>query len=342
MKNLLICIVCGVLLTGCAPKVRVTKNPTDCDQGIRYYRPKPYLFVTASGQSTTTGSGSSTRTTVVPSDQFVSIQLQYLPDFSEEYAISVRPGLGTADVEIGLEDGWNLTSINQNLDSNFDENVGAIADLVGSVGGLVGTSSGLNPATSRKSVEVANRIAARNVPLGYYEAVVGRDDCGKKQLYGWRYLGFVPFASCPIRTCGSESTHCSENSNLFGLVFENGVMTFKQLTSISYIQDATYVAPSVEQPSMPSMSSAGQQIDAELPSRLQQFLRNELQDQNLTVSYEGFGDGNRLEIFTDLPSTTVIQAVAEFPETLERRPIVNPLSRQPQIPVEENMGSSQR
>ena len=41
--------------------------------------------------------------------------------------------------------------------------------------------------------EPQGRILATNIPFGFYEAVIARDPKGKKQLYGWRYVGFMPF-----------------------------------------------------------------------------------------------------------------------------------------------------
>lgn len=222
---------CG--LAGCTPRVRVRQNPGPQDTGIRYYRPKPYLKIEPAGVSVTEGK----KTTVTPSDEFVSITLEYLPDFSEEYSIDVRPGLGVAEVSIGLQDGWNLTSINQTLDSQFDENVEAIAALTKAASGFVptGKSIGTPEGSSQRFV-----VAATNVPLGYYESVISRDGCGRKRLYGWRYVGFLPFAACPTDMCGSQHLACSSvPSELFGLVFEQGAMVFRRLDAIDPVGSTT-------------------------------------------------------------------------------------------------------
>ena len=122
--------------------------------------------------------------------RLVRISLAYLPDFSEEYSIDVRSGLGIANVGIKLEDGWNLTEINQELDSQTDENTKALAEcLLTAVGDVVPTASkGENLATASFTVP------ARNVPIGFYESIIGLDSRGCKRLYGFRYVGFVPFA----------------------------------------------------------------------------------------------------------------------------------------------------
>ena len=115
------------------------------DTGIQYYRPKPYLLVSPAGVTVSTESsdgGTKTVITTGESDRFVHISLQYVPDFGEEYSITVRSGLGVNNTTITLQDGRNLTSINQQLDSRFDENVKAVAELVKAAGGLAGAGVG--------------------------------------------------------------------------------------------------------------------------------------------------------------------------------------------------------
>ena len=222
-------------LTGCPPRVVVKQNPGPRDQGVRYYRPKPYLLVTPYQFEQVVD-----RTILLgpPSDQYVTIGLQYLPDFGEEYSIHVRTGLGTADVELQLEDGWNLTAINQDLDSQFDENISAVADLLGAAApqGIVPTPR----AGERLPPPHQTVVRASNVPLGYYEAVIGRSPAGPKQLYGWRYIGFLPYQHCPVEPCGLATEPC-ETLDLYGLVFDNGVMTFRPLYDVQQrIPPASY------------------------------------------------------------------------------------------------------
>src|SRR5579863_4067437 len=228
----LIGVVAGVLISGCTPSVRVTKNPADNCDGIRYYRPKPYLLIMPAGLvhyqqekppaavpkgsakaeypgnpslygDASTRSSDALRTVaakadadggnkteIVASIKLVEIKLEYLPDFTEEYAISVRPGLGVAEVGITLQDGWNLTGINQKLDSKFAETLAAaagIAKTAASAGGAPRATQDFTP----------SQFFASNVPFGYYEAVISADPNGCKRLYGWRYVGFMPTLTCP-------------------------------------------------------------------------------------------------------------------------------------------------
>ncbi|MDZ4852618.1 MAG: hypothetical protein SGI77_25295 [Pirellulaceae bacterium] len=229
---------------GCTPRVRVRANPTIKDPGIRYYRPKPYLFVSSVGEKSVTNNPDESTTTVTkPDPKYVNLQLQYLPDFSEEYAVDVRTGFGTADVSLTLEDGWNLTGINQKLDSKTAENIAASAELLKGIASVaspgIGGGRSANGATA-SAYEM--RIAATNVPLGYYESVIGRDSCGRKHLYGFRYIGFMPFQGCPVAMSGREAG-CCQSTDLYGLVFENGVMMFKSLNEVAAIQDPSRMLP---------------------------------------------------------------------------------------------------
>lgn len=238
MKNALcFFFIFGVVCysVGCTPRVRVIANPQPHQKGIRYYRPKPYLLVTSGQAAVITNQAEKTVTTTTePDKRFVNIQLQYLPDFEEEYALDVRTGFGTADVGIKLEDGWNLTEINQDLDSKTSDNISAVSDLIGSI-----AKSAAASAPSDKSIRSAAAtsftIQATNVPLGYYESVIGRDSCGRKRLYGFRYLGFIPYASCPQIMRGVESANC-QSADMYGLVFEGDAMVFRPLDQIQQLE----------------------------------------------------------------------------------------------------------
>lgn len=210
-------VVLLLATAGCIPRTFVRKNPAPNDTGIRYYRPKPYLKV-APFVNAVTGEASTSQ---------VAIDLVYMPDYSEEYAIHVRSGFGVNNTSITLDQGWNLTALNVELDSQTDENLTALGSLVGSLpGAALGARAG-----SAESVVVT----ATNVPLGFYEAVLGQGPCGK-QLYGFRYVGFMPFATCPTTGCGGPvgfDCHAADHE-LYGLVFENGTMTFKTIGSIRH------------------------------------------------------------------------------------------------------------
>lgn len=206
------------VIAGCAPRIRVTANPGPDAQGIRYYRPKPYLKVVPAEIQIAKDASR-----IEPG--LVKITLEYLPDFSEEYAVDVRSGFGVADVSLKLEDGWNLTQINQKFDSQTDENISAAGDLIKAISGLVPTAA---ESADRSPIEFT--VPATDVPLGFYESVIGRGPDGRKQLYGFRYLGFLPYQSCPTVMGGVEVACCGGPAvTLYGLTFAGGRMVFKPL-----------------------------------------------------------------------------------------------------------------
>ena len=197
------------LLAGCLlPRTTVHRNPGPNDLGVRYYRPKPYLFIKPMADRDGR-----------PVDGYVTLEQVTLPDFGEEYSIHVRSGLGTNDTEIRLEDGWNLTALNIDIDSQFDENLKAVAEVIEAVPRATAAGRGELPALA---------VRATNVPLGLYESVVATGADCKKRLYGFRYVGFMPYAPCPLESCGVEQMACCAG-DIYGLAFADGVMVFRPL-----------------------------------------------------------------------------------------------------------------
>lgn len=206
-RILLSILILSVTATGCATTT-VKKDPGPHDKGIRYYRPKPYLLLQPHQGN---------------SPDYVSIMMQYMPDFSEEYSIRAHSGLGWNKTEVTLSDGWNLTNIKQELDSQTDENLNALANLASK---FVAPSEGnAQPGTP------ALVVKAKNVPFGYYESVISRGQDGRKRLYGWRYVGFMPFNQCPVVSGGVECQDCY-SSVIYALAFEEGTMVFVPMTKL--------------------------------------------------------------------------------------------------------------
>lgn len=201
-----------LMLPGCLPRTTVHKHPGPHDLGVRYYRPKPYLMI----KPMTDRDGR-------PVDGYVSMEQVTLPDYGEEYSIHVRSGLGTNDTEIKLEDGWKLTALNISVDSQFDESLKAVADVIEAVPRATAAASERMPALA---------VRASNVPLGLYESVLSVGSDCKKRLYGFRYIGFMPYAACPLESRGVERTGCFAGA-IYGLVMEDGVMVFRPLDEVS-------------------------------------------------------------------------------------------------------------
>jgi hypothetical protein len=105
-----------MVICGCA-KVKVT--PVDHDspysEGIRFYRPHPYLLVTEK----LTAQGHTLEGNII-----------YLPQKKEEYVIDVQPGIGKVDAKFKLEHGWRLTDFGEVRDSKAPEMIEAFSDLL--------------------------------------------------------------------------------------------------------------------------------------------------------------------------------------------------------------------
>ena len=235
MRKALCLLAMALVFTGCARMV-VRKHPGPKDTGIRFYRPKPYLFIgpggpakeaagkgdqkagESGGEKCESVSKPETELTLLP----VVMRVEYLPDYSEEYSIKMRPGLGITKLAVTLTDGWNLTSVNAETDQQYDEILKSVADLVSAVGSVAGGAK-------RASY---NGHAESDVPLGYYEAVLACNECGTKELIGWRYIGFMPCMACPTRaTVNRESYQCGQES-LFALVFKGNSLRMQRMDTL--------------------------------------------------------------------------------------------------------------
>lgn len=253
----LVWLSCLILFAvGCA-STTVTRHPGPNDCGVRFYRPKPYLLVTPAGGN---------------SPQAVQIKLEYLPDFSEEYSIHIRSGLGANKTKVTLDQGWNLTKLDYDVDSKVPENISAVADLIDKVGGILPTA---------KTDREGTTVKANNVPLGYYEAVLGCGPSGGKQLFGWRYVGFLPYAQCPTDMSGYACGDC-QSETLFALVFENGTMTFKSLTETATAELAAGPADALD-----ASEDDLEPFRLQLTKALKKQLKTELVPDDVSLAWEG-------------------------------------------------------
>jgi hypothetical protein len=106
-------------MTGCAG-VEITRisSENSYKEGLRFYRPYPYLWVTKDkAKDNLQGS------------------IIWLPNKNEEYVIRVKSGIGSVDAKFTLENGWNLTGLNEIRDSKTPEMItaltGSLKDLKG-------------------------------------------------------------------------------------------------------------------------------------------------------------------------------------------------------------------
>ena len=230
----------ALLLGGCS-SVNVVKNPSAGDNGIRYYRPKPYLLVTPADAT----------------GRMVKMEILQLPDYCEEYSIHPR---GKKPPEVKLKDGWNL------------EGVGG----GGAPPPPPGAAPPPPPTDPLKLPEAV--LVAGNVPIGLYESVF---DYGGpvKFLKGWRYVGFSPWGGglpngtdkaalanvqkgCPA-CIGPDSV---VQGPLYGIVFFNGAMTFRQIDEIANNMTCPEYVKPYSPPAEPKPVAPGVRTEPAVPS----------------------------------------------------------------------------
>lgn len=96
------------------------------DEGLRFYRPWPYLWVTSAANGA------------------CAVQIVYLPRTDQEYVVRATAGLGSVSFKPVLTDGWNLTSLDGQIDSKAGEVLTALGGVAGALGAkaTLGTASG--------------------------------------------------------------------------------------------------------------------------------------------------------------------------------------------------------
>jgi hypothetical protein len=115
-------------MTGCAGVeiVRISsENPNQ--EGVRFYRPHPYLWVTKDKDDNLQG-------TII-----------WLPNKNEEYAIKVKSGIGSVDTKFKLADGWNLTEFGEVRDSKIPETITALTGSLKSLTDILRLARGEKP-----------------------------------------------------------------------------------------------------------------------------------------------------------------------------------------------------
>lgn len=146
-------------------------------EGLQYYLPKPYLLVVSLPEEASrpkmqeqtppkkdpagdaTPDGNKTPAASVSDMSFLAatkqyqVKLIYLPDFSRRYAVSISAGLGTAQMNAQLQNGWMLTSLNGSSDSKIPETITALAALASSIGGAVTGAGGAAKAPTKTAFD---------------------------------------------------------------------------------------------------------------------------------------------------------------------------------------------
>jgi hypothetical protein len=164
------------------------------------------------------------------------MEIKYLPDYNEEYSIKLRPGIGTGSLGINLQDGWNLTSVNMQTDQKLPELLTSLGGLIGAVTGKGGNASGGSGGTTKGGGGASDTFVIvdtrPDVPLGFYEPIVASDPNGRKSLFGWRYVGFMPFAGCAVTPCPETKVVTCTDADLYGLIATSDSIKFARLHEI--------------------------------------------------------------------------------------------------------------
>jgi hypothetical protein len=161
------------------------------------------------------------------------MDIKYLPDYNEEYSIKLRPGLGVGSLQMQLQDGWNLTSVGMQTDQQTAQILGAVASIISAVRGGGAPAGGPSKTAVPKYGAMELCVEAqRDVPLGFYEPVIATDPHGRKCLFGWRYVGFMPFTGCPVEPCVQPNVVTCSPDELWGIIATSNSIKFQRLSDI--------------------------------------------------------------------------------------------------------------
>jgi hypothetical protein len=132
------------------------------DDGIHYYRPKPYLLVTESLTEKPRAAGGKPEKT-----ESCVAEIKYLPDYTQEYVIVPHYWLGSVALKPTLADGWNLTNFDSTVDTKVPETITAFANLAKAAapGGVTSLGAGLKVTPAPPSGNVSPGLYAI-VPSG--------------------------------------------------------------------------------------------------------------------------------------------------------------------------------
>ncbi len=203
MSLRLFILIAGCLTLACASvTVKQVQNSTGStgltltsdSSGVRFYRPKPHVWITRavppdkvnveSKQTKTTEAtpGSMTKTTEHPgppkevlkenSDGTIETtegyvkssmgttyeaKIVFLPDYSQEFVVQWKSGLGSASPSFTLTDGWNLTAFDSTVDSKAAELVTSVG-TVAAAGLLAGSTNFQGPGLYQLDEDASGKL----------------------------------------------------------------------------------------------------------------------------------------------------------------------------------------
>jgi hypothetical protein len=112
-----IVVTIALLSSGCAAVRFYNDSGLTSETGIEFFSPKPYLLVEMSPAK----------------DVAIKTTIFYLPDRGNPHYAKLKPGFGTSDLKLSLENGI-LTSVGLNSDSKIPESVTALSGIISGVG----------------------------------------------------------------------------------------------------------------------------------------------------------------------------------------------------------------
>jgi hypothetical protein len=133
------------------------------DDGIHYYRPKPYILLTETKTEKPGAAAGAPPTTT----RSCVVDIKYLPDYTQEYVMIPHYLLGSVAMKPALTDGWNLTNFDSTVDAKIPDTINAFASLAKSI----------SPLGMLSAASTVRAVAAAGVPLhpGLYEIVPSGD-----------------------------------------------------------------------------------------------------------------------------------------------------------------------
>ncbi len=115
-------------------------------EGFRYFLPKPYLMVTnmtvtpapaprrADQEAGPDRERTSSNKATAQEGSTIAVQLIWLPDTKQQYAISVQGGrTGTFKGGLQLANGWMLVGVNEEFDTKTVETLNALTGALGTI-----------------------------------------------------------------------------------------------------------------------------------------------------------------------------------------------------------------
>jgi hypothetical protein len=111
-------LVLASILSGCAHVQFDKLNDNGNNDGGNYgdgivvYQPRPFLLVAENAEGTLTSS------------------IIYLPDYEKGYVIRPKAGIGKVDLNLKLDQGWNLVEYGNTADSRLPETVASLAGAI--------------------------------------------------------------------------------------------------------------------------------------------------------------------------------------------------------------------